>query len=159
MDPRVNGEEVTGKSENIRKKPKRVAHKKAHLLGGKSPRDGWDSDTVVDYKINEDEFHKISLLDCDFFIRMPPDPDNDVYDFREDIIQSMPHDAHPMGMLVNSISVLSIFHPDANPALRTGEVHPQSHLSSLTSRSSKDEKRIGSFDNTKRWDKCLGNRS
>ncbi|KAL2334634.1 hypothetical protein Fmac_015847 [Flemingia macrophylla] len=42
---------------------------------------GWDSDTVVDYKINEDEFHKISLLD--FFIRMPPDPDNDVYDFRE----------------------------------------------------------------------------
>ncbi|XP_027338431.1 uncharacterized protein LOC113852403 [Abrus precatorius] len=44
---------------------------------------GWDSDTVVDYKINEDEFHKISLLDCDFFIRKPPDPDNDVYDFRE----------------------------------------------------------------------------
>nr|KYP69997.1 hypothetical protein KK1_009204 [Cajanus cajan] len=44
---------------------------------------GWDSDTVVDYKINEDEFHKITLLDCDFFIRKPPDPDNDVYDFRE----------------------------------------------------------------------------
>ncbi|KAL2318903.1 hypothetical protein Fmac_032779 [Flemingia macrophylla] len=35
-----------------------------------------------------------------------------------DIIQSMPHDAHPMGVLVNSISSLSIFHPDANPALR-----------------------------------------
>ncbi|KAG5390644.1 hypothetical protein IGI04_032185, partial [Brassica rapa subsp. trilocularis] len=33
--------------------------------------------------INEDEFHKISLLDCDFFIRKPPDPENDVYDFRE----------------------------------------------------------------------------
>ncbi|KAH7524562.1 hypothetical protein FEM48_Zijuj06G0132600 [Ziziphus jujuba var. spinosa] len=44
---------------------------------------GWDSETVVDYRINEDEFHKISLLDCDFFIRKPPDPDNDVYDFRE----------------------------------------------------------------------------
>ncbi|KAK7311511.1 hypothetical protein RJT34_09710 [Clitoria ternatea] len=44
---------------------------------------GWDSDTLVDYKIDEDEFHKISLLDCDFFIRKPPDPDNDVYDFRE----------------------------------------------------------------------------
>ncbi|KAK4768558.1 hypothetical protein SAY87_003699 [Trapa incisa] len=44
---------------------------------------GWDSDMVVDYRINEDEFHKISLLDCDFFIRKPPDPDNDVYDFRE----------------------------------------------------------------------------
>ncbi|KAJ4965506.1 hypothetical protein NE237_017355 [Protea cynaroides] len=44
---------------------------------------GWDSEVVVDYRINEDEFHKFSLLDCDFFIRKPPDPDNDVYDFRE----------------------------------------------------------------------------
>lgn len=44
---------------------------------------GWDSETIVDYRINEEEFHKISLLDCDFFIRKPPDPDNDVYDFRE----------------------------------------------------------------------------
>ncbi|KAK8572316.1 hypothetical protein V6N13_047920 [Hibiscus sabdariffa] len=44
---------------------------------------GWDSDMVVDYRINEEEFHKISLMDCDFFIRKPPDPDNDVYDFRE----------------------------------------------------------------------------
>ncbi|KAI4369555.1 hypothetical protein MLD38_017982 [Melastoma candidum] len=38
---------------------------------------------VVDYRINEEEFHKISLAECDFFIRKPPDPDNDVYDFRE----------------------------------------------------------------------------
>ena len=44
---------------------------------------GWESDKVVDYRINEEEFHKISLLNCDFFIRKPPDPDNDVYDFRE----------------------------------------------------------------------------
>ncbi|KAJ1387371.1 hypothetical protein SESBI_40031 [Sesbania bispinosa] len=44
---------------------------------------GWDPETVVDYRINEDEFHKFSLFDCDFFIRKPPDPDNDVYDFRE----------------------------------------------------------------------------
>ena len=44
---------------------------------------GWDSEMVVDYRINEEEFHKISLYDCDFFIRKPPDPDNDVYDFRE----------------------------------------------------------------------------
>ncbi|KAL4596125.1 hypothetical protein ACB092_12G141700 [Castanea dentata] len=44
---------------------------------------GSDSEMVVDYRINEDEFHKISLLHCDFFIRKPPDPDNDVYDFRE----------------------------------------------------------------------------
>lgn len=44
---------------------------------------GWDFETVVDYRINEDEFHKISLLHCDFFIRKPPDPDESVYDFRE----------------------------------------------------------------------------
>ncbi|KAJ9560323.1 hypothetical protein OSB04_005483 [Centaurea solstitialis] len=44
---------------------------------------GWNSEVVVDYRINEDEFHKISLMDCDFFIRKPPDPDNNVYDFRE----------------------------------------------------------------------------
>ena len=41
------------------------------------------SDTVVDYAVNEDEFHKISLLHCDFFIRKVPDPDDDVFDFRE----------------------------------------------------------------------------
>ncbi|KAJ6939198.1 hypothetical protein NC651_005593 [Populus alba x Populus x berolinensis] len=44
---------------------------------------GWDSEKIVDYRINEEEFHKISLFDCDFFIRKPPDPDDDVYDFRE----------------------------------------------------------------------------
>ncbi|KAL8110318.1 PLASTID TRANSCRIPTIONALLY ACTIVE protein 6, chloroplastic isoform X1 [Apium graveolens] len=44
---------------------------------------GWDSEMIVDYRINEEEFHKISLADCDFFIRKPPDLDNDVYDFRE----------------------------------------------------------------------------
>ncbi|CAH9101725.1 unnamed protein product [Cuscuta europaea] len=44
---------------------------------------GWDSEKTVDYRINENEFHKISLFHCDFFIRKPPDPDNDVYDFRE----------------------------------------------------------------------------
>lgn len=38
--------------------------------------------------------------------------------FVQDIIQSMPHDAHPMGVLVSAMSALSIFHPDANPALR-----------------------------------------
>lgn len=44
---------------------------------------GWDPELVIDYKINEDEFHKICLLHCDFFIRKVPDPDDDVYDFRE----------------------------------------------------------------------------
>jgi len=38
--------------------------------------------------------------------------------FLQDIIQAMPHDAHPMGVLVSAMSSLSIFHPDANPALR-----------------------------------------
>lgn len=36
----------------------------------------------------------------------------------KDIIQAMPHDAHPMGVLVSAMSALSVFHPDANPALR-----------------------------------------
>ncbi|KAG2559624.1 hypothetical protein PVAP13_3KG052494 [Panicum virgatum] len=36
------------------------------------------SDTV-----DEDEFHKISLLHCNFLIRKVPDPDDDVFDFRE----------------------------------------------------------------------------
>jgi hypothetical protein len=40
------------------------------------------SDTVVDYTVDEDEFHKISLRTCDFFIRKVPDPDDDVFDFR-----------------------------------------------------------------------------
>ncbi|WCJ44429.1 plastid transcriptionally active 6 [Euphorbia peplus] len=44
---------------------------------------GWHSEKIVDYRIDEDEFHKFSLMDCDFFIRKPPDPDDDVYDFRE----------------------------------------------------------------------------
>ncbi|KAB1209728.1 Citrate synthase, glyoxysomal [Morella rubra] len=35
-----------------------------------------------------------------------------------DIIHAMPHDAHPMGVLVSAMSALSVFHPDANPALR-----------------------------------------
>lgn len=33
----------------------------------------------------------------------------------------MPHDAHPMGVLVNAMSALSVFHPDANPALRVSK--------------------------------------
>lgn len=40
----------------------------------------------------------------------------------QDIIQSMPHDAHPMGVLVSAMSALSVFHPDANPALRVSNI-------------------------------------
>lgn len=44
---------------------------------------GEAAESVVDYKISEEEFHKLSLQHCDFFIRKVPDPDEDVYDFRE----------------------------------------------------------------------------
>lgn len=40
----------------------------------------------------------------------------------QDIIQAMPHDAHPMGVLVSAMSTLSIYHPDANPALRVSSL-------------------------------------
>ncbi|CAN6898775.1 unnamed protein product [Brassica oleracea] len=40
-----------------------------------------------------------------------------------EIIQSMPHDAHPMGVLVSAMSALSIFHPDANPALSGQDIY------------------------------------
>lgn len=56
---------------------------------------GWDSEMVVDYRINEEEFHKISLFECDFFIRKPPDPDNDVYDFREVSFSDFPLSSFP----------------------------------------------------------------
>jgi hypothetical protein len=45
--------------------------------------EGVEEERVVDYKIDEDEFHKLCLYDCDFFIRKVPDQDNDVFDFRE----------------------------------------------------------------------------
>jgi len=45
----------------------------------------------------------------------------------------MPQDAHPMGVLVNALSALSVFHPDANPALRVSNTNccqdQVSHLS------------------------------
>ncbi|KAH9614900.1 hypothetical protein KSS87_000917 [Heliosperma pusillum] len=44
------------------------------------------------------------------------------------IIQSMPHDAHPMGVLVSAMSTLSIFHPDANPALRAPTIAAAAYL-------------------------------
>ncbi|OWM73312.1 hypothetical protein CDL15_Pgr001426 [Punica granatum] len=40
-----------------------------------------------------------------------------------DIIHAMPHDAHPMGVLVSAMSALSVFHPDANPALRGQDIY------------------------------------
>ena len=40
----------------------------------------------------------------------------------------MPHDAHPMGVLVSAMSALSVFHPDANPALRVRYLSLETHL-------------------------------
>ncbi|XP_071685627.1 citrate synthase, glyoxysomal-like [Rutidosis leptorrhynchoides] len=45
-----------------------------------------------------------------------------------DIIQAMPHDAHPMGVLVSAMSALSVFHPDANPALRGQDLYKSKPL-------------------------------
>ncbi|KAG6541027.1 hypothetical protein Mapa_017600 [Marchantia paleacea] len=39
------------------------------------------------------------------------------------IIGALPHDAHPMGMLVGAICTLSSFHNDANPALRGQDLY------------------------------------
>jgi citrate synthase len=33
----------------------------------------------------------------------------------------MPHDAHPMSVLVSAMSALSVFHSDANSAIRVSE--------------------------------------
>lgn len=38
--------------------------------------------------------------------------------WEQEVLAALPHDAHPMGMLVGSICALSSFHPDANPALQ-----------------------------------------
>jgi citrate synthase len=45
-----------------------------------------------------------------------------------DIIQAMPHDAHPMGVLVSAMSALSVFHPDANPALRGQDLYKEKQI-------------------------------
>eukprot|EP00252_Welwitschia_mirabilis_P014044 TRINITY_DN31072_c0_g1_i1.p1 TRINITY_DN31072_c0_g1~~TRINITY_DN31072_c0_g1_i1.p1 ORF type:complete len:421 (-),score=50.41 TRINITY_DN31072_c0_g1_i1:571-1833(-) len=57
---------------------------KGQPVSGADARDpAWERLVTVDYKINEDEFHKLSLLHCDFFIKKVPDPDGDLYDFTE----------------------------------------------------------------------------
>ncbi|XP_034684113.1 citrate synthase, glyoxysomal-like [Vitis riparia] len=39
------------------------------------------------------------------------------------IIQVMPHDAHPMGVFISAMSAFSIFHPNANHALRGQDLY------------------------------------
>ncbi|KAJ8620401.1 hypothetical protein MRB53_028930 [Persea americana] len=69
----------------------------------------WESDKVVDYRINEEQFHKISLLNCDFFIRKPPDPDDNVYDFREECCQDPKISAKVFDMLFRIYSDAKVF--------------------------------------------------
>ena len=40
-----------------------------------------------------------------------------------DIIQTMVHTAHPMGVLVNVMSALSVFHPDAHSILAKHDLY------------------------------------
>lgn len=44
---------------------------------------GWSQLGKVDYLIDESQFHKISLHECDFFIKIAADRDQNVYDFTE----------------------------------------------------------------------------
>jgi citrate synthase len=39
------------------------------------------------------------------------------------VIHCLPHDGHPMGVLVGAICALSSFHPDANPALQGQDLY------------------------------------
>jgi len=39
------------------------------------------------------------------------------------LTDSFRYDAHPMGMLISTISAMSTFHPEANPALTTQQVY------------------------------------
>lgn len=39
------------------------------------------------------------------------------------MMKSFRYDAHPMGMLVSTISAVSTFHPEANPALTSQHVY------------------------------------
>ena len=41
----------------------------------------------------------------------------------EDAVAALPHDAHPMGVLLTGICALSTCHPEANPALAGQNVY------------------------------------
>ncbi|OAE18828.1 hypothetical protein AXG93_313s1270 [Marchantia polymorpha subsp. ruderalis] len=65
--------------------------------------EGEEEETVVDWKINEDEFHKMSLFNCDFFIRKISDPDDDVYDFREMYVTPPDTDTYSIPKVVGTM--------------------------------------------------------
>lgn len=65
--------------------------------------EGVEEERVVDYKIDEDEFHKLSLYDCDFFIRKVPDQDNDVFDFREMYVTAPDTDTYAIPKVIGEM--------------------------------------------------------
>ena len=38
-------------------------------------------------------------------------------------IEALPHDAHPMGVILAGLNALSTFHPEQNPALQGGGIY------------------------------------
>ncbi len=44
-----------------------------------------------------------------------------VHEELKNVMSAFRYDAHPMGMLISTITALSTFHPEANPALTTQE--------------------------------------
>ena len=38
-------------------------------------------------------------------------------------MEALPHDAHPMGVMLAGLNALSTFHPEQNPALQGGAIY------------------------------------
>ena len=38
-------------------------------------------------------------------------------------VEALPHDAHPMGVMLAGLNALSTFHPEQNPALQGGAIY------------------------------------
>eukprot|EP00457_Paulinella_chromatophora_P004739 gb/GEZN01004752.1/.p1 GENE.gb/GEZN01004752.1/~~gb/GEZN01004752.1/.p1 ORF type:complete len:461 (-),score=68.96 gb/GEZN01004752.1/:501-1883(-) len=51
-----------------------------------------------------------------------------VHEKMKTMMGSMRYDAHPMGMLISSISAMSTFHPEANPALAGDKIYKDKSL-------------------------------
>ena len=48
-----------------------------------SSRAGWSKLEEVDFLIDETKFHRLRMDQCSFYIKMAPDKDGNVFDFRE----------------------------------------------------------------------------
>ena len=68
----------------------------------------------MDFKIDEDEFHKVKLFECDFFIRKVPDEDDDVFDFREVSVRTVASKSVPPSLSLRINCWLSLVFPFLN---------------------------------------------